>query len=56
MNTISQISVKSEIYELEDANAIPLSQKGSANGVASLSNNGKIIEQQLPYTMSIVEL
>lgn len=40
----------------EDVGAIPSSQKGTANGVASLDENGRVVSSQLPGTVDeIVE-
>ena len=48
--SISQIEVNSTVYDLKDANSVHTSDKGTAGGVASLDENGKVPASQLPST------
>ena len=48
MANISQIEVNDTTYDLKDSNSIHTSEKGVANGVASLDNTGKVPTSQLP--------
>ena len=47
-NAISLEEVKEYLGSEDTANAVPLSQKGQPNGVATLESNGKIPSSQLP--------
>ena len=48
MANISQIEVNDTTYDIKDANSVHTSDKGVANGVASLDSTGKVPTSQLP--------
>lgn len=55
--TINQLHTRLSQVEVGAADYIPLSQKGTANGVAELDANGLIISAQLPsYVDDVIEV
>ena len=47
MPKISTLRLRGVVYDLNDKDKIPVSEKGAPNGVATLDENGRISESQI---------